>query len=877
MRYSRCLCLCLNILILFSSGLSGSLIVKNTNDAGLGSLRQAILDANATAGLDLIEFALPGPNYVIRPAQPLPVITEPVHISGYSQPGSSPNTLPEGNNAQILVTLDGRDNINKSALKIVAGNSIIEGIAIFGVQFGPAILIEDKGNNSIYGNRIGTYLDDDDLKNRVGIEVRNASENTIGGPEPFQANRIIGSLDTGILLEKSNLNTIRKNEISENFANGIEMESSDQNQILGNRISNTSYGSGIVMSACSGNFIGDGTPDNANTISGNRFLGVHVDDRGVNNLIAINRIFDNQELGINLTEKPSLESGISLGFYSSVTPNDLAPDADEGGNQLQNFPILERADRTDGGLVALKGRFTSAADTTYRIDVYANAERDSSGHGEGQAHMATFSITTNSGGNALIDRVLSAQPGLHISATATDPLNNTSEFSPSVPVRSSTITVTSLDPDGPGSLAEAIELANQADTSDGYVVIGFEFPNESIRIDLLDELIITNDRVFLDGFGPLRSKLFEVDPQYLTQHGVLLEGGNSASGNGIDLQGDEGIVEGFGLNNYTGSALRIGGSKNSVSGNSFGGPNGNATTWGNGNGVDVYGGVDNRIGSTVPSLENLFNGNKQTGIRIRGLPEVPVEGTRIRGNRIENTQGPGIRVENATGTRIGGWSRGSGNIMRFNNGPGIEDDGTDTTGVGGNSIQNNTGLPFDIGGDGETPNDNPDTDGNPNYPGVSSAILSSDGRTIAVAGSLVSPVGTSTAAWIGAFLVGGATAQDGGRYVGGAPVTTDSDGQTDLTLEIELPADQLSGGAALRFIASSDTFGSSEYSPVTIASQMKARAWLSTPPSVAPTPHGIPAIPPHIHGNPSRRQLQEPGQRWKSPTRWRWRRIRIFT
>ena len=35
--------------------------VTNTNDSGAGSLRQAILDANATAGADEIRFNIPAP------------------------------------------------------------------------------------------------------------------------------------------------------------------------------------------------------------------------------------------------------------------------------------------------------------------------------------------------------------------------------------------------------------------------------------------------------------------------------------------------------------------------------------------------------------------------------------------------------------------------------------------------------------------------------------------------------------------------------------------------------------------------------------------------------------------------------------------------
>src|SRR5205085_10374277 len=37
-----------------------TLVVTNTSDAGAGSLRQAILDANAYGGPDTIDFAIPG-------------------------------------------------------------------------------------------------------------------------------------------------------------------------------------------------------------------------------------------------------------------------------------------------------------------------------------------------------------------------------------------------------------------------------------------------------------------------------------------------------------------------------------------------------------------------------------------------------------------------------------------------------------------------------------------------------------------------------------------------------------------------------------------------------------------------------------------------
>ena len=65
------------------------LVVTNTNDSGAGSLRQAILDANAHAGPDLNHFNIPGAGVRQIFAVNLPAITDPVTIDGTSQPGWS--------------------------------------------------------------------------------------------------------------------------------------------------------------------------------------------------------------------------------------------------------------------------------------------------------------------------------------------------------------------------------------------------------------------------------------------------------------------------------------------------------------------------------------------------------------------------------------------------------------------------------------------------------------------------------------------------------------------------------------------------------------------------------------------------------------------
>src|SRR5439155_9595225 len=71
---------------------AATLVVTTTSDSGSGSLRQAILDANATNGLDSIVFQIPGTApFTITPLAALPAITDPVVIDGTTQPGYTPN------------------------------------------------------------------------------------------------------------------------------------------------------------------------------------------------------------------------------------------------------------------------------------------------------------------------------------------------------------------------------------------------------------------------------------------------------------------------------------------------------------------------------------------------------------------------------------------------------------------------------------------------------------------------------------------------------------------------------------------------------------------------------------------------------------------
>src|SRR5581483_2134380 len=83
-----------------ASGNAATFHVTTTADAGEGSLRQAILDANASEGPDTIAFAVgAGGHVVILLGSPLPTITGPVTIDGTTQPGWAGPPLVELNGA----------------------------------------------------------------------------------------------------------------------------------------------------------------------------------------------------------------------------------------------------------------------------------------------------------------------------------------------------------------------------------------------------------------------------------------------------------------------------------------------------------------------------------------------------------------------------------------------------------------------------------------------------------------------------------------------------------------------------------------------------------------------------------------------------------
>jgi hypothetical protein len=130
----------------------------------------------------------------------------------------------------------------------------------------------------------------------------------------------------------------------------------------------------------------------------------------------------------------SIHSNTGLGidlFPLGVTPNDPG-DADSGPNELQNFPVLTSAS-TGGGTTQIQGTLNSHAITAYRLEFFSNTTCDPSGYGEGERFLGSTNVATNATGSVSFNATFAGMSSF-VTATATDPAGNTSEFSNCAPV-----------------------------------------------------------------------------------------------------------------------------------------------------------------------------------------------------------------------------------------------------------------------------------------------------------------------------------------------------------------------------------------------------------------------------------------------------------
>jgi hypothetical protein len=199
------------------------------------------------------------------------------------------------------------------------------------------------------------------------------------------------------------------------------------NRIAGNFVGTDAKGTadlgntraGVQILDASDTTVGGPTKSAGNRIEFNGGRGVVIDDPNdpaTGNAIHRNSIFRNGNLGIDLGA-------------DGPDANDRH-DTDAGPNGHQNFPVIHSA-TTSGGRTALRLTLASRAKTDYVVELFSNATCDPSGFGEGQAFVVSRTVTTAADGTATLafSRHPAIPVGRFLTATATDPSGNTSEFS----------------------------------------------------------------------------------------------------------------------------------------------------------------------------------------------------------------------------------------------------------------------------------------------------------------------------------------------------------------------------------------------------------------------------------------------------------------
>jgi hypothetical protein len=367
--------------------------------------------------------------------------------------GNFIGTDPAGS-AALGNAMDGV-HVDSSNQTQIVGN-VISGQAV--QPFAGVFITNGGSGNVVVSNLIGTNgTGSAAIPNWWGVNIEGASGNTIGGPGQ-NTNVISGNINTGIRLSGSNNNTIQGNLIGTNGSaaigngnQGVRLENSNTNIVGGGNASvgNVIAGNGdlaVMVLSSSNNVIQNNVigSDAAHTVAMTNNGGVHVYS-GTGNRIQVNTILSRTALlAIDLNAAGSAPP-------DGVTAND-ACDPDTGPNNLQNYPVLASA-TSAGGTTAIVGTINSTAGTAFAVEYFASPACHASGHGAGERFLGTSTATTDVTCNAAISVSLPvAVPiGYVITATATDPSGNTSEFSSCVtvaaPVTPTTTTlISSLNP-----------------------------------------------------------------------------------------------------------------------------------------------------------------------------------------------------------------------------------------------------------------------------------------------------------------------------------------------------------------------------------------------------------------------------------------------
>ncbi len=308
-------------------------------------------------------------------------------IIGLDTPGNS--ALPNGEDG-VLIDGTAHDNlIGGQQVSVIPQNTISgndgNGVAIEGNAHDNQVVHSDIGTDVFGKTALGNL--------GAGIYIAdNANNTTIGGTTSFDQNIISGNKEGIVLYGGGPLGT-------QVIGNLIGTDKTGQNALPNN-------GPGVLILGSSGNVIGGTGAGMSNVIAFNNPGGVVVVSGNHNGILA-NSIFNNSGEGIV-----------------------LAPGTNANNNQPA--PVLTAAEELSSTTVQITGTLTAAANTTYSVEFFSTPSGTSAG--QGKTYLGSITATTNANGVASIGftTTMASPSGTSFTATATDPVNNTSQFSNAV-------------------------------------------------------------------------------------------------------------------------------------------------------------------------------------------------------------------------------------------------------------------------------------------------------------------------------------------------------------------------------------------------------------------------------------------------------------
>jgi CSLREA domain-containing protein len=368
-----------------------------------------------------------------------------------------------------------------------AGRNIISG------NTGTGIYVSTATDVTIAGNYIGLNASGTAaLANATGIEVNRSSATVIGGAQASARNVISGNLGRGVTLTGTGLtgtqvtgnyvglnaagtsaignlvggilirpsagndstgNTVNDNVISGNMFSGIYLLGDVANTKVAN---NSFFGNIIGLNAAGTAVMGNGqdgikvqslvatvehnnfgvSGEDPNIVSGNGHDGFAILENAIDNTITNNIIgtnasgaggLGNGQTAVNVNSSLAVRNTIS---ENSIDNNvQIGIDLTNGGNGEKPAPVLTAA---TAGSTHVTGTLTgSTPNAQVKIEFFHSPACDPSGFGEGRTFIDSANVMTDGSGNAAINVTLSpiTPPGQAVTATATDPQGNTSEFS----------------------------------------------------------------------------------------------------------------------------------------------------------------------------------------------------------------------------------------------------------------------------------------------------------------------------------------------------------------------------------------------------------------------------------------------------------------